>query len=214
MLPTADERRRARRELDLADDAFVVMTAGRLVAVKDIGTLIDAHAQLVRRHPVARTVIIGDGEQRDELAARANALGVADTLCFAGYRSDVRALMAAADVYVNCSIYEGVSLTILEAMATGLPVVATPVGGTPEVVVDEQTGVLVSGGAAAIAGELSRLAWEPHTAAAMGEAGRRRVERHFSLSRMVDEYAAAYRCSQSLIPSAPAAVPDTAPATR
>ena len=211
--PTLEDRRLARQQLGLADDAFVVFTAGRLDPVKDLGTLVDAHSQLLRRYPTARTVIVGDGEERARLLARAETLGVLDTVRFTGYRSDVRALMAAADVYVNCSTYEGVSLTILEAMAAGLPVVATPVGGTPEVVVDEETGVLVSGGAAAIAGELSRLAWEPDTAAAMGDAGRRRVERRFSLTRMVDEYAAAYRCNHSLRPPAPIAAPEMAHST-
>ena len=96
-------------------------------------------------------MIVGDGRERPALMERASALGLTDAVAFAGYRSDVRLLMAAFDVYVNCSTYEGVSLTILEAMASALPVVATAVGGNPEVVIDQETGLLVRPQARAIA---------------------------------------------------------------
>ena len=101
--------------------------------------------------------------------------------------------MAAFDIYVNCSSYEGVSLTILEAMATALPVVASDVGGNPEVVVEQETGLLVSQNAQAFASAIATLAANAALRHTMGEAGRWRVKRHFTIERMVDDYAAAYQ---------------------
>ena len=97
--------------------------------------------------------------------------------------------MPAFDVYVNSSTYEGVSLTILEAMAAALPVVATPVGGNPEVVIDQETGLLVPGRARAIADAISAALPRRAPPPAMGDAGRWRVMRHFSIARMVEDYA-------------------------
>ena len=88
--------------------------------MKNLGTLLEARALLGARFPSARIVIVGDGPERQALVDRAHALGIGEVTQFTGYRTDARALMAAFDVYVNCSTYEGVSLTILEAMATGL----------------------------------------------------------------------------------------------
>jgi len=119
------------------------------------------------------------------------------------------ALMAAFDVYVNTSTYEGVSLTILEAMASSLPVVATPAGGNPEVVIDNETGRLVSGTARAMAAALVDLAGHPMRRHTMGDAGRWRVKRHFSLERMVEQYAAAYFGMRHMANSA---APSMAPA--
>jgi glycosyltransferase involved in cell wall biosynthesis len=200
-MPGEDERCRARAELGLPRDAYVIGTAGRLDPVKNLSALIDAHAALAQQRPGARLVIIGSGPMQPELESQARARGIGDVVHFSGYRADVRRLMASFDVYVNCSTYEGVSLTILEAMATGLPVVATRVGGNPEVVidgvdgvdgVDEDTGILVPTGSPALALALVALASNPIRRRALGDAGRQRVVRDFSIDRMVDEYARAY----------------------
>ena len=95
-------------------------------------------------------------------------------------------------MYLNTSTYEGVSLTILEAMAASLPVIATPVGGNPEVVIDQETGLLIPAGSGAIADAISLLRLDPRRRGLMGDAGRCRVIRHFSIARMVDDYASAY----------------------
>lgn len=191
--PREAQRVAARQALGLSADAFVVGTVGRLDPVKDLSVLIRAHAQLVAEQPAARLVIVGDGPEREPLEAEARRLSVADSICFAGYRADVRALMPAFDVYANSSTYEGVSLTILEAMAATLPVVATNVGGNPEVLVDHETGRLISGQPSAIADILLELARDPVRRRRMGAAGRWRVRRYFSLRRMVQQYADAYR---------------------
>jgi glycosyltransferase involved in cell wall biosynthesis len=205
--PTAAERHEARAALGVPGDAFVVGAVGRLDPVKNLALLLQAHAVLAARDPSVRTVIVGDGPERAALEAKAIEHGVADTVTFTGYRQDVRALMPAFDVYVNCSAYEGVSLTILEAMASALPVVATRVGGNPEVVIEGETGWLVPGCAASLADAIAALAGDPLRRRAMGDAGRFRVKRHFSIARMVEQYASAYfggRHIEAAIPPAPA----------
>ena len=209
--PRLSQRQATRAALGLPLDAFVVGTVGRLDPVKNLSTLLRAHAVLATEHAGARLVIVGDGPDREALRAEAQGLNLADSVIFTGYRSDVRAVMPAFDAYANSSTYEGVSLTILEAMAATLPVVATRVGGNPEVVVDHETGRLVQGNARALAAALLELARNPMRRHNMGEAGRWRVKRHFSLDRMVQAYAAAYFGTRRL---ANAAAPSTVPVIR
>jgi glycosyltransferase involved in cell wall biosynthesis len=211
--PSSAQRAHAREVLGIPPDAFVVGTVGRLDPVKNLGVMLQVQQSLGDKVKRAFAVIIGDGPERAALAATAADLGVADSVIFTGYRSDIRALMPAFDVYLNCSTYEGVSLTILEAMAAGLPVVATPVGGNPEVVVDQETGYLISSRPRLLADTLAHLAFDARLRRAMGDAARWRVIRHFSIARMVDEYAAVYLADRShTVSAAPAAVPAAADA--
>ena len=152
------------------------------------------------------------GRSAQALIDRAHALGIGDVTHFTGHRSDVRSLMAAFDVYVNCSTYEGVSLTILEAMATALPVVATAVGGNPEVVVDQETGLLVDERPRSLATAIATLASNPAQRQAMGDAGRWRVKRHFTIERMVNDYAVAYQVPRTNVTPNATAAPAKAPA--
>jgi glycosyltransferase involved in cell wall biosynthesis len=210
--PQPAERAAARSALQLPGDAFVIGSVGRLDPVKNLGALLEALALLHPSCPAARTVVVGDGPEQQALIDRARALGVADLTQFTGHRSDVRVLMAAFDVYVNCSTYEGVSLTILEAMATALPVVAARVGGNPEVVVDHETGLLVDARPRALASALAALASNPAQRHAMGDAGRWRVKRHFTIERMVSDYAAAYQVPRASVTPNAAAAPAKPPA--
>src|SRR5687767_993446 len=206
--PTAIHRHVARELLGLSPDAFVVGTVGRLDPVKNLRLMLQAHAMVLQRHPHAHAVFVGDGAERAALEATAANLGITGSVTFAGYRPDVRTLLPAFDVYLNCSNYEGVSLTILEAMAAGLPVVATPVGGNPEVVVDHETGFLVPAQARSIADAIGRLVVDARGRHLLGDAGRWRVMRHFSMARMVNEYASLYL---GLATNAISAAPDTVP---
>jgi glycosyltransferase involved in cell wall biosynthesis len=210
--PTQAERSAMRATLGLPADALVIGTVARLDPVKNLGLLLEARSLLAARCPSARVVIAGDGPERQALIDRARALGVDDVTHFTGYRTDVRALMSAFDVYINCSTYEGVSLTILEAMATTLPVVAANVGGNPEVVVDQETGLLVAERPQAFASAIAGLAVNPAQRHAMGEAGRWRVKRHFTIERMVNDYAAAYQVSRASVTLSAATAPAQAPA--
>jgi len=188
------DRRKARLLLGLDERAFVVTTVARLDPVKDLGTLLDAFAIVRKRAPGARLVIVGDGPERQRLEARASQDDLAGSVRITGYRSDVRALLPAADVYASSSISEGVSITILEAMATGIPVVATAVGGTPEILSDGTGGILVpSRDPARMAAAIIALAEDHRRRGALAAAARRRLETSFTIDRMVDDYARSYR---------------------
>jgi glycosyltransferase involved in cell wall biosynthesis len=206
--PNPGQRESARAALGLPNDAFIVGTVGRLDPVKNLPSLLQTHAFLVTSHPQVRTVIVGEGSERQALERQAADLGITRSITFAGYRADVRFLMAAFDVYLNCSTYEGVSLTILEAMASALPVIATRVGGNPEVVIDQETGLLVREQPRLLADAIGSLIHDERRRHAMGDAGRFRVKRHFSLARMVEEYADVYLGTRrAATPVAPANAP-------
>jgi sugar transferase (PEP-CTERM/EpsH1 system associated) len=177
-------------------DSFVVGTVGRMAAVKDQTTLVRAFVACVSRSPVAarrmRLVLVGDGPLRAECAELVSAAGLTDRVWMPGERDDVADVLHMLDLFVLPSIAEGISNTILEAMATGLPVVATRVGGTPELV-DQQTGVLVPrSDPEAMAQALASYCDDPRKTACHGRAARRRVEDEFSLTRMVSAYARVY----------------------
>jgi glycosyltransferase involved in cell wall biosynthesis len=163
----------------------------RLAPEKDVGTLLDAVALLGPRCPDFRLEIAGDGPCRAELEKRAQPLG--DRVRFLGVVHDVPALLSRARLFVLSSITEGISLTLLEAMARGLPIVATCVGGNPEVVSDGETGLLVPPrDPAALADALAHCWTRPESCARMGVAGRLRVEQRFDIRRMVAAYERLY----------------------
>jgi glycosyltransferase involved in cell wall biosynthesis len=191
--PGADEREAARRTLGLPPDAYVGLTVGRLDPVKDYAGLVRAFAQVVLPRPDARLVLIGEGPERPVIERTIAECGLGSRVLMTGHREDVHALLPAADVFVNSSEFEGVSLTILEAMAACLPVVATRVGGTPEIV-SPATGLLVRArDPGALAAALLALAADPDARCALGRAGRRTAEDRFSLERMIARYLAVYR---------------------
>jgi glycosyltransferase involved in cell wall biosynthesis len=180
------------------DGAPLLLEVARLAPVKGQRELIEALPRLARADAVAvlagRDLEFG-GAYAEELEALAAERGVRDRVLLVGYRADVGALLAAADVFVLPSWVEGLPLTVLEAMAAGKPVVATSVGGTPEAVVDGQTGLLVApGDVPALVAGLDALLADPELARRLGERGRRRVEEHFSAEamceRVLDTYAA------------------------
>jgi glycosyltransferase involved in cell wall biosynthesis len=192
--PTPADRAAARAAMGVDGGAFLLGTAGRLDPVKDIPTLLQAFAAVRWSRPDARLVVIGDGSARESLEGQIRGMSAASAITLTGYRGDARRLLSALDVYVNSSTHEGVSLTILEAMAAGIPVVATHVGGTPEVVLEGETGLLVPARAPqSLASAIEALAGAPGTRRSMGEAGRFRVKRHFSVEAMVGRYLNAYR---------------------
>ena len=194
--PPPAARREARTRLGMEPEHIVIGSVARLDPVKDFRTLVRAFHDVHRVLPHARLVIIGDGPERDTLLIEIAGTGLTDSVILTGHREDVPSLLPALDIFANSSIFEGVSLTILEAMAAAVPVVATRVGGTPEVVVDGDTGRLVPArDVQAMAEALLSIATDAGTAGRMAASGRRRVEQHFSIERMVDRYAAVYRDS-------------------
>ena len=183
---TPDE---ARRELGLPASTPVVGAVGRLVPVKDHVSLVEAVAMLGRNGLQAILVIAGEGPERETIRGRASALGIEHQVRLLGHRTDIQTVFAALDVFVLSSQSEGLNNTILEAMAAGLPVVATRVGGADEMVIDGVTGLLVPPGSPEkIAEALSRLLSDASARLAMGQAGRARAETEFDLGRTLLKY--------------------------
>ena len=157
-----------------------LISVGRLRAPKDFITLARALARLERGS--FRASLIGDGPDRSMIEAELEQLGLGDSVRLLGDRSDVPRLLAAADVFVCSSRSEGMPISIIEAMAAGLPVVASAVGGVPEMVDDERTGLLVApGAAAALADALARLIGDRALREQMGRAGRRDALQRYDL---------------------------------
>ncbi len=168
----------------------IVLTVARLDAQKGLGYLLEAAALA----PEAQFVVAGEGPERSALEAQAAALGIAGRVTLLGYRSDIADLIAACDVFVLPSLFEGLPLSVLEAMAAGRPVIATAIGGTDEAITPGETGLLVPpADPAALAGAIRALLADRPLAARLARAGRARVEAEFSAARMVREVVQVYR---------------------
>ena len=193
--PSDADRRSARAALGASPDDLLVGTLGRLYEPKKgLSIFVDAAAAVLARVPRARFVLVGDGPARADLEARAARAGLGDRLRFAGERRDVARLLPAYDLFVQPSLWEGFGLTLVEAMAVGLPVVATRVGGIPEIVRDGRDGILVPpGDAAALARAIADLLDDPARRSAFAAEGRHRARTEFHIDRLVAETAALYR---------------------
>lgn len=181
-----------REALGLGPGNEMVVAVGRLHPHKDLATLVRAVGLLAARRPALRLLVAGDGEERTGLAALAasEAPGVVRLL---GDRDDVPALLAAADAWASSSATEGTPLALLEAMAAGLPIVATDVGGVPDVVRDGREAVLVApGDPGALAGALDRVLTDRGSAAGLGRAARERHAARYGRAAMVGRVEALY----------------------
>lgn len=191
-----DDSQTVRQQWNLPKDAPILVTVGRLAPAKGHRDLIQALEILVRdgRRREVRLLVVGVGALLSELRREAERRGVADRVIFAGFQRDVVPFLQVADIFVLPSVQEGLSLSALEAMALGKPVVAFRVGGTPEVVVDGETGLLVAPGQLdELAGALEQLLSDPEQARVMGRAGQLRVRRAFDLEQMVSRIEGIYR---------------------
>jgi glycosyltransferase involved in cell wall biosynthesis len=186
-------RRAARQTLGLDADQPVVMTIGRLAPMKGHRHLLDSTPDLLARFPGLAVLIVGEGHLHGQLAEQAAALGVGGCVRLVGHRPDARLLLDAADVFVLPSLHEGMPLVALEAMEAGLPVVATRVIGSAEVVVHGETGLLTpAGDAPALGRALAELLADAALRARLGRAGRRRYLDHFTRRRMAEQTRAVY----------------------
>ena len=173
----APARGEARTRLGLDPDAFIVVGLGRLVPIKGFDLLARALPALIAQIPSARVLLVGDGAERAHLGAIAASMGVAERLRMTGETTDVASYLAAADVVAVPSRNEGMGRVIVEAMALGLPVVATAVGGIPDVVTDGECGRLVEPeDVDALAAALIELGRDPALRRKLGEAAVRRAE--------------------------------------
>jgi L-malate glycosyltransferase len=163
-----------------------VIVVANLRQEKGHNVLMDAAVKVLRRYPDATFEIVGDGPEFDRLLARSNALGLTNSFSFLGHREDVPARLAEADLFVLPSRSEAFPGAVLEAMAAGLPVIASGVGGILELVDDERTGLLTPpGNADALADRLCRLMDDPELGSRLGEMARARVTARYSFDRMI-----------------------------
>jgi glycosyltransferase involved in cell wall biosynthesis len=188
------DRPALRAALGLAPEAPLVGTVGRLAEVKQQGVLIRAFAQTLPAFPTARLVLVGDGPLSAELKGLAASLGLGGAVLFAGYRPDPERFLAAMDVFVLPSRAEAMPLVIPEAWAAGLPVVASRVGGIPELVENGKTGLLVEpGDVDGLAARLRYLLADPSAARALAQAGRELAGARYDLTVMARAYDRTYR---------------------
>jgi glycosyltransferase involved in cell wall biosynthesis len=187
------DRAALRQRLGLDPARLYVIIVARFHPVKDHATLLDGFATVARQRPDVDLLLAGDGPLRPALEQRIAALGIASRVRLLGVRSDVADLLRAADIFTLSSVSEAASITLLEAMASGLPAVVTAVGGNPELVRDGVDGLLVPrGDADGFARAFLRLIDEPATRHAMGRSGTERVRAHFQMSTTIERYGALY----------------------
>ncbi|MDI1477030.1 glycosyltransferase [Polyangium sp. y55x31] len=183
---------RARRALDVPAGVLHVGCVARLSAEKDHATLILAFARVRTSHPGARLTLVGEGPERASLEALVKKFGLQGAVHFLGHRDDVAALLPGFDLFALASRTEGTSLTLLEAAAAGVPIVATRVGGNPEIVADGETGLLVPASEPAMLADAIGSLWARPDRARMGEAGRALVEARYGMGKMISAYETLY----------------------
>ncbi|MDX9785209.1 MAG: glycosyltransferase [Desulfobacterales bacterium] len=184
-----DEKIALKQKLGFSAENFVVGIVGRLDAIKNHSRLFKAFRRVVQKDPCARLVVVGDGAEMHWLKSEAF-----ENVVFLGYRSDTARLMRCFDLFVLPSLNEGISNTILEAMASGLPIVASNVGGNPELVANGETGFLVDPyDMSRLAEMIAQYRAAPSLAERHGNAGREKALSRFSIESMVNAYEATYR---------------------
>jgi glycosyltransferase involved in cell wall biosynthesis len=191
--PLPGQREAIRRELSLAPDAFVLVMIAEMNANKRHELVLEAMA--ATRDPRVTLLLVGTGELEPALRQRAASLGIADRVRFLGQRSDVPALLAASDALVLASVREGMPRVVLEAMGTGIPVIATPTRGVIDAVdgpTGDAAGWLVAPTADDLARAIGDAAADPDEAARRGAIGRGRIDRTYALPLIVAAYRELY----------------------
>jgi glycosyltransferase involved in cell wall biosynthesis len=177
-----------RRELGFADHHKLIGIVGRIFPIKNHTLFLDAAAWIAARDSAARFVIVGDGVLRRSLENQARELGIGDQVLFTGWRSDLPRICADLNVLVVSSDNEGTPVSAIEAMAAGCPVVATRVGGLPDLIEDQKTGRLVpSRDADALASAVLDLLQSPHTARELGRNAQEFVRQRFTVRRLLGD---------------------------
>lgn len=188
------DRLTVRREIGVGADDLVLLQVARLDYLKDHATALRTLGRLRRDRPNARLVLVGEGEERNAIQELIQKLDLSAHVRLLGLRSDVDRLLAAADVFLLTSISEGIPLTLIEAMAAGVPVASTNVGGVPEVIEDAQTGLLApAGDDAALAGNVLRLMSNPQWRGEIVQRARQRAKQIFSEEQMHQAYRKLYQ---------------------
>ncbi|MBN2030688.1 glycosyltransferase [bacterium] len=175
-----------RQELGIGEQKYIIGMIGRLHPQKGHIYLIEAAQKVVQKKKEAFFVIVGDGKLRDFLENEVKNKNLSEHFLFTGFRNDIPQLLKCFNIFILPSLYEGLPNVILEAMATGIPVIATNVDGSREAVINQKTGILLPAkNSSELARSIQRLIENPDIAKKMGENGRKRVEEHFSLEKQV-----------------------------
>lgn len=182
-----------RDEFNIKPGERVVGCVARLAKQKGFELFMRAAARILRQVPNVRFVIVGDGREYDRLVALGNQLGIGSKVCFTGARTDVERILPLFDVFLMTSHYEGMPISLLESMVSSIPVVATAVGGVPEVIQDGVSGYLIdSRDPERISERVIRLLCNDDLRITMGENGRRIYQTHFTVERMAEKYTKLY----------------------
>lgn len=182
-----------RKKFGFKKGDFIIGIVARLDPIKNHKTLISAFKEIVTIHPNTNLVIVGDGSLRNKLENQTYQLGIKNKVIFMGERDDVPEILKTFDIFVLPSLNEGMSNTILEAMATGIPVIASNVGGNPELVVDGRTGFLFpSNDVESLVQKIKTYISHPELKQKHGYNAHKRVEEKFSLDQMVRRYEELY----------------------
>jgi len=177
-----------RRELNLGDEVPLVGIVGRIAPIKNHRLFLQAAALVSVKEPATRFVIVGDGILRSEVERQACALGIVDRVLFTGWRRDLPRVYADLDVLALCSDNEGTPVSAIEAMAAGCPVVATRVGGLPDLITNGESGYLVPpADVEGLAAAILRVLHDPDTTDRMCRAARLSVQRRFTMKRLITD---------------------------
>ncbi|GGY80165.1 hypothetical protein GCM10007071_29360 [Marinobacter zhanjiangensis] len=183
-----------RQALRIPDAAFIMGTVARLDPVKNQGMMLEAFSNVLQQNPNVWLLIVGDGPERERLESQADDLNISHRVIFTGFQKKPENYLNVMDLFLLSSHTEGTSMTLLEAMSMGVPIVATAVGGTPELVRDRQNGRLSNAGdRKAFGAVLSEIAGESRQSLKlMADNGQRNFEKCFSIRKMVSEYGKVY----------------------
>jgi glycosyltransferase involved in cell wall biosynthesis len=183
-----------RERLGFAPGDFVIGTVGRFDPIKNLPMLVRSLAEVMNRQPGVRGLLVGDGPEFPRIRAMLRELGIESRVCLTGYRDDARLLAQCMDLFVLSSFSEGTSMALLEAMAAGVPVAVTAVGGNPEIVTGGVTGwVVPSDDVAALTAAMLQALGDDAARQRYADDARRRFEQRFLLPRMINHYRDLYR---------------------
>jgi sugar transferase (PEP-CTERM/EpsH1 system associated) len=192
-LHDVQKRKEIRNFLNVGETTLLIGTIGRLVKVKDHKTLIRSFKIVHQTFPDSKLVIVGEGTRKNELFDLSNQLGLSSEIIFTGTRDDISCILSGLDVFVLSSISEGISITLLEAMAAGLPVVATSVGGNVEIVEDHFSGLLVLPKSPQLmAKALIFMIQNVSKREKFGDTGKKTVMQKFNIKKMIENLEAIY----------------------
>lgn len=185
-------RKKLKNAIDLNDRDKIIGTVCRLDPIKNLEFLIECMPSICEAIPECKLLIVGDGPAKEQLIAHTRNLGLESKVIFMGRKADIENILPLFDIYVNTSLSEGTSMTILEAMACGLPIVASAVGGNKKLVGSSNGRLFLLNDSEGFKGNIIELFKRPELLVEMGKNSRRKVEDHFSLEQMVKQYEQLY----------------------